>query len=187
MQVTAKPIPWPRGEKQRIAGVSSFGFSGTNAHLILAEAPELAPPTAEIIPRSVHILTLSAQNQNALKQLADRYHQHIAANPSLRIEDICFTANTGRSHLKYRLAIVASSTSELLSKLATFTAAENGSEVFTGRVESLSKVAFSIGQYSGQFFDSRTTTRQGFQPTGLIFFNCLPRANLPKIARSSKG
>ena len=173
VQVTTKPISWLRGKKQRIAGVSSFGFSGTNAHAVLAEAPIEYPKVREVVPCSPHLLALSAQTPKALKQLADRYRQWIAAYPSLTIEDICFTANTGRSHFKYRLAIVASSTSELLEKLASFTTDQKTEGVFTGQVQSPGQVAFLIGDRP---FLSPGTGRQLYE-TQPIFQQIIDRCD----------
>ncbi len=67
---------WPSGERRRLAGVSSFSFSGTNAHIVLEEAPVSEPVQAEV-ERPLHLLTLSAKTEEALKQLAGRHEQHL--------------------------------------------------------------------------------------------------------------
>ncbi|HVG20002.1 MAG TPA: SDR family NAD(P)-dependent oxidoreductase, partial [Blastocatellia bacterium] len=111
--------PWPRTRKPRIAGVSAFGASGTNAHLIVEEAPEIesAPPPTE---RPFHVLTLSAKSDAALRDLAARYKDYLVSDPRESISDICFTANTGRSHFRHRLALVCSSAEDAGRKLADF-------------------------------------------------------------------
>jgi acyl transferase domain-containing protein/acyl carrier protein len=120
VKVPTKPVAWPTGKKKRIAGVSSFGFSGTNAHVILEEAP-IAQITTAKLERPLHLLTLSAKSQKALEELAARHQTHLAKNPHLNLADICFTANTGREHFSHRVAVVAESVIQLQQKLADFT------------------------------------------------------------------
>ena len=67
--VVTERKPWPVSERRRLAGVSSFGFSGTNAHVVLEEAPAKLPAAA-VIERPVHLLTLSAKNEAALRDLS---------------------------------------------------------------------------------------------------------------------
>nr|AXN93622.1 PuwE [Symplocastrum muelleri NIVA-CYA 644] len=125
--VPASGRSWCRGEKQRIAGVSSFGMSGTNVHIVLEEAP-LSKPEPVAVDRPLHLLTLSAKSQAALVELASRYENYLAIHPDLGLGDICFTANTGRSHFDHRLAIVAESTSLLKETLGDFVAVSSNSQ-----------------------------------------------------------
>ncbi|NDJ18581.1 type I polyketide synthase [Myxacorys almedinensis] len=108
---------WLPNNQPRLAGVSAFGFGGTNAHVIVEEAPEPAFVPAAI-ERPCHLFTLSAKSQTALQALVRRY-QTVLAQPNLSLADICFTANTGRSQFTHRLAIVASSTDQLSQQLNT--------------------------------------------------------------------
>jgi acyl transferase domain-containing protein/D-arabinose 1-dehydrogenase-like Zn-dependent alcohol dehydrogenase/acyl carrier protein len=138
VQVVKETIPWERNGQTRIAGVSSFGFAGTNAHVILEEAPEeVAQPAAS--PRLVEqpegprwdvaagaaprfsILPLSAQTPAALVQVADKYRSWLSAHPEATLADVCFTAGVGRAHLEHRAALVVNSREsavELLGALA---------------------------------------------------------------------
>ncbi|STZ22095.1 beta-ketoacyl synthase [Mycolicibacterium phlei] len=112
VEVVTETIPWRRGERPRIAGVSSFGFAGTNAHVILEEAPLPAEaPVAEERPddRRVSILPLSARTPSALVRLADRYRTWLLENPDATLADVCFTAGTARAHLEQRAALVVNS------------------------------------------------------------------------------
>nr|VFJ59818.1 MAG: myxalamid-type polyketide synthase MxaB [Candidatus Kentron sp. DK] len=113
--------PWPRGEARRIAGVSSFGMSGTNAHVVLEEAPVMERPADESVApgaaRPLHLLTLSAKSEPALRELSKSYAAWLEANPEVSLADVCFTAYTGRSHFEHRLAVVAESSEEARARL----------------------------------------------------------------------
>lgn len=101
----------------RIAGVSSFGFSGTNAHIVLEEVPEA---TAERRPGGPHVLTLSAKTDAALRSLARSFEEHLAAHPEQEIGDICFTVNTGRTPFNRRVAVIGETGEELRKGLAAY-------------------------------------------------------------------
>jgi polyketide synthase PksL len=95
----------------RIAGISSFGAGGSNAHLILAEVPErLQPPSDQ---KSHYLLTVSAKTSLALKQRLLDLLAWIQKNPSARLEDMSYTLNIGRSHFGCRCALVVGSLEEL--------------------------------------------------------------------------
>ncbi|BAY50153.1 beta-ketoacyl synthase (plasmid) [Scytonema sp. HK-05] len=150
VKVPTSPIPWFPGEKRRLAGVSSFGLSGTNAHIVLEEAPVSKPVQAEV-ERPLHLLTLSAKTQEALLQLARKYENHLAVNPSLDIKDICYTANAGRTHFSDRLALIASSSAQLREQLANFSSRQETAQVFQGHSSSLPKVAFLFTGQGSQY------------------------------------
>ncbi|TAN70493.1 MAG: amino acid adenylation domain-containing protein [Methylobacter sp.] len=133
-ELNIRPIteltPWPRGEKRRLAGLSAFGASGSNAHLILEEAPA----TKTLYPeqdRPVHVLALSAKTEPALKALAESYQRFFAqASPSLA--DACFSANTGRNHFKQRIAVCAEDLPQMQERLAAFGAKQPAAGLFVG-------------------------------------------------------
>ena len=112
---------WSKSEKKiRYAGINSFGFTGTNAHVILQEVPpdtekdtEKIEPEEKSQPRPLHLLPLSAKNNTALTTLAQKYQDHITQSPAQSIEEITYTASTGRSHLDHRLVVLAKNTKEL--------------------------------------------------------------------------
>ncbi|ELR97095.1 type I polyketide synthase [Gloeocapsa sp. PCC 73106] len=110
---------WEVSRGTRLAGISSFGFGGTNAHLIVEEAPP-SPPLENSIDRPVHLLTLSAKSEKAVKELAERYQDFIANHPEANLADVCYSANTRRSRFQYSLSVVASSLPQLQEKLAAF-------------------------------------------------------------------
>jgi len=101
ISVPTSVTDWPRAEN-RFAGVSSFGMSGTNVHVVLEEAPRVAGSSDE----GINVLTLSAPTEEALDALAVQY----AALAPTSLRDICDTSNRGRKHFDHRLAIVESLT-----------------------------------------------------------------------------
>jgi len=117
LSIPTELTPW--STEQKLAGVSSFGFGGTNAHVVLSSAPALSIKVAEV-ERPKHLLTLSAQNEAALIALANAYHSYIKSHPTISIADVCFTANTGRSHFSNRLAVVADSPEQIQEQLGAF-------------------------------------------------------------------
>uniref|UniRef100_UPI003F9DB70F type I polyketide synthase n=1 Tax=Mycobacterium sp. TaxID=1785 RepID=UPI003F9DB70F len=128
VQVVKEATAWERNDRPRIAGVSSFGFAGTNAHVILEEAPDevgqvaVAPsPVDQPGDRRVSVLPLSARTPAALMQIADQYRSWLSAHPEATLADVCLTAGVGRAHFEHRAALVVNSTEsarELLGALA---------------------------------------------------------------------
>jgi acyl transferase domain-containing protein/acyl carrier protein len=114
--VPSAGMPWRRGGAgPRVGCVSSFGFSGTNAHIVIEEAPEPAAPGAAERPR--HLFCLSARTPEALDALAGRVAARLQSEPP-RLADAAFTASAGRSYFRERLAVVARDSSELAARLA---------------------------------------------------------------------
>jgi acyl transferase domain-containing protein len=125
--------PWPAGNGQRIAGLSSYGFGGTNAHIVVEEAP-ISTFTPSEIDRSSHLLNLSAKSEQALKEQASQFEQYLASRSNESFADVCFTANTGRAHFNHRLAVVADSATQARDKLAAFAAGQTQPGIIYGNV-----------------------------------------------------
>jgi acyl transferase domain-containing protein/acyl carrier protein len=106
-RIPVKSEPWRRQERPLHAGVSSFGFSGTNAHVIVEQATPLVS-AAPVADRPSHLLALSAKSGPALKALITRYAEWLPDHSDLELGDICRTANAGRAHHDYRLAFGSS-------------------------------------------------------------------------------
>lgn len=104
-RVVDQPMEWSQGACPRIAGLSSFGISGTNAHVIVAEAPPIPEKVSN--PRRHHVLTLSAGSFVALEVLAD-LTRTLLDSGEFKLADLCASSNLGRDHLRYRLAAVVS-------------------------------------------------------------------------------
>jgi len=154
IRVPTALVPWPSQErKKRVAGVSSFGFAGTNAHLLLEAAPkaEPCPPPRQ---RSRHLLTISAKNESALRQLALSYSSVLERQPEWSVADICHTASAGRAHFSQRAAIVAASAPELKEKLRLLHSGEPAESVFCGSVldDEPAKVAFLFTGQGSQYY-----------------------------------
>ena len=113
VRVVDRARAWERSDRPRIAGVSSFGFSGTNAHVILEEAPAVgtrvpqAPQTSD--PRRFRVLPLSARTPSALAETAANYRDWLDEHPEAALADICRTAGSGRAHFEHRAACVVNS------------------------------------------------------------------------------
>ncbi|MBF0100645.1 MAG: type I polyketide synthase [Desulfobacterales bacterium] len=114
--VCSQLTPWRKSEKKRIAGISSFGFSGTNAHVIIQETPELK--TACDITSDLYLLPLSAKNEKALRLLSDRYRNYLSNSSNTELKDICYTASVGRAHFKCRRAVIGKTKKEVIQKLS---------------------------------------------------------------------
>ncbi|MFF8369939.1 amino acid adenylation domain-containing protein [Streptomyces lydicus] len=120
VELVAEETAWPETSGPKRAAVSSQGISGTNAHVILEEAPavlEAAPSGAEFGPAAQdgpRLLTLSAKTPTALAELTARYAELLADGADGdRLASICRTTSLGRAHFTHRLTAVASSSAEL--------------------------------------------------------------------------
>ncbi|MDD5033390.1 MAG: beta-ketoacyl synthase N-terminal-like domain-containing protein [Methylococcaceae bacterium] len=117
--VPTTPLPWPDGTGR--AGVSAFGMSGTNVHLIVEEAPVCLSVPPSPPERPLQVLPLSAKSPAALQALMRRYQDFFASNPDIGLADVCFTAATGRTHFSHRLAFVVRTPAEAQAQLAAQT------------------------------------------------------------------
>lgn len=134
IQVCTDAVAWRSNGTPRRAGVSAFGASGTNVHVILEEAPVVSAQPQPCAHR-FHPLVLSAKSEPALCELASRYQNWLAANLDLDIANVCFSAVTGRSHFAHRLGLRVSSREDAASKLSDFqTAAPLKREINRTRV-----------------------------------------------------
>jgi len=151
--VPTESQPWKRSAVPRFAGVSAFGMSGTNAHIIIEEAPLPAVPARPPAPRPTHLLTLSARSEAALEELARRQATHLAAHPELDVADVCFTANTARARMPHRLSLVGSSSRALVEHLSAFASGGSRPERLAhGKAaDAQPKVAFLFTGQGSQF------------------------------------
>jgi acyl transferase domain-containing protein len=152
--------PWETPiDRPRTAAVSSFGFGGTNCHLVVAEGTARAAHEADARPQ--HLLAISAHTQEALALRANALAQFLRDRPALPPADVCYTQNTGRAQFEHRLYLRASSTAELAQKLLQPRAVASPSDVrprvalmFTGQGAQYRNMANALYQALPRF---RTT------------------------------
>ncbi|WP_408895224.1 condensation domain-containing protein [Paenibacillus taichungensis] len=110
---------WESVNFPRRCGVSAFGMSGSNCHIVLEEAVH-SNENMLIEESTNHIFTVSALNEETLRKYIGSYREFLAENNSSEkpVKQICFTANTGKKHLEYRVAIIVKDISELLNKIS---------------------------------------------------------------------
>src|SRR5581483_9052162 len=125
--VSAKLRDWPRNGTPRRAGVSSFGFGGTNAHVIIEEAPAIDPPGPS---RPVQILLLSAETPGGLEKSSANLTAYMSKHP-VNLADAAYTLAVGRRAFKQRRAVVCRTREDALKALDT----RDPKAVFTGAVD----------------------------------------------------
>ncbi len=112
--------PWTADGPLR-AGVSSFGVGGTNAHVIIEEAPAREPSDAAAGPQ---LLVLSARSPEALRASAKRLADHLAATPAANLADVAYTLAVGRKSFAHRASVVAADTPAAIAALRDLRAPE---------------------------------------------------------------
>ena len=152
VRVPRSETAWPSSSPgiSRMAGVSSFGFSGTNVHLILEQAP--APlPRPDVRPLPVHIVTASARNDAALDSLMTSYASALL-EPGADLSAIAYTANAGRTHLQRRAAVVAKTSQQAAEMFAALSRGEDEASTHraTGSVKT-PKIAFLFTGQGAQY------------------------------------
>ncbi|WP_076999367.1 type I polyketide synthase [Variovorax sp. KK3] len=119
--VANRPIHWPRAAEPRRAGVSSFGVGGTNAHVIVEEAPVRDAVENGVGPQ---VLVLSARTPAALSAAAGRLADHLEAQPGQSLADAAHTLQVGRKAFANRLCVVADSAAQAVEALRTADSAQ---------------------------------------------------------------
>jgi amino acid adenylation domain-containing protein len=114
--VSVRKREWKNDGRARIAGVSAFGVGGTNAHVILEEAPPVTPPPPS--RTSPQLLVLSARSEAALGKMARNLAEHLKAHPDVSLAEVAWTLQSGRRAFRYRRAVIAKTVSEAVAALA---------------------------------------------------------------------
>lgn len=121
--------PWPEGATPRRAGVSSFGIGGTNAHVVIEEAPPAMPA---VTTRAARLLVLSARSAAGLEQASSDLARHLAQHREQPLADIAWTLQVGRKGFPHRRVLVARDVDEVCKALAQPTRAPVLSSVHAG-------------------------------------------------------
>jgi acyl transferase domain-containing protein/acyl-CoA synthetase (AMP-forming)/AMP-acid ligase II/acyl carrier protein len=154
LAIVTERTRWPPAlDGRRYAGVSSFGFGGTNAHVILEEAHDSPTSAESAVERPLHVLTLSALTEGALRELAHRYAERLAGDAADALADVCYTANAGRARFDYRLAVIADSPRQAADELATYASGGESRALLRGHARGGRgpKVAFLFSGQGAQY------------------------------------
>jgi len=154
IRVQTKPGPWSAESGPPLAGVSSFGFGGTNAHVVLQQAPESRRKNRESAAgKSCYLLPLSARSPEALQAVARMYQQFLATS-ELSLHDICYSAGARRSHNDHRMAVAGNSSQQLIEGLDAFLKGETRAGLTSGRkaLANRKKLAFVFSGQGSQWF-----------------------------------
>ncbi|MET7427325.1 SDR family NAD(P)-dependent oxidoreductase, partial [Dactylosporangium sp. NPDC005555] len=134
--------PWPDGRPRR-AGVSAFGISGTNAHVILEEPPAPATvPVADPDPETPVAWLVSARTPTALRAQAETLHTHLTGHPDLQPADVAHALTTTRTHFDHRAVIIGTTTTELATGLKALTHNQPTPNLITNTTRTTGKTAF---------------------------------------------
>ena len=164
VRLLTRTTAWPDGGQPRRAGVSSFGISGTNAHAILEEAPDLTaaelaaaepatapsaePSTAPPTGLPTVACVLSGKGAQALRAQAGRLHDHLADHPALRVVDVGYSLATTRPAFTHRGVVLATDRDGLVRGLSALAAGQPGAGTVRGTADG--KVAFLCTGLGGQ-------------------------------------
>ncbi|WP_265442815.1 type I polyketide synthase [Acetivibrio straminisolvens] len=131
--VSGKPMPWISEGLPLRAGVNAFGFGGTNAHVILEEAPETMSISAHgEVEKQKNVLLLTGRNQKVVKTVVKNLREHMEKNPELDLPSVCFTMNHSQKEMTYKAAVVTDSREHLLNVLSKIEADSESPEIIRG-------------------------------------------------------
>lgn len=186
IEVCAQQRPWPRTKRRRVAGLSGFGFSGTNAHVILAEAPETPLSSAALVSDDIaadasveqHLLLLSAASTTSLQRTAVALADWMERNPQISLARVCHTWATRRKRHANRLALVSADREQAIEKLRRYAEAGKAKGCSSGTANSRSgrlSVAMVCGGHGAQYngmsaalYQTEPTFRTAFDQASVI-------------------
>jgi myxalamid-type polyketide synthase MxaB len=184
LQVASERMAWDAGGATPKAGISSFGFGGTNAHLVIEAATNVAPPTYPPSDRPKHIMAISAKNAQQLRDLATNLSESIVDPETYPLADACYTAAVGRAHFRHRLAIPVSNSAELKQHLDAFATGTlpRAAKHAVATVERRRKIAFLFpGQgtqtpgMGRELFQTHRVFREALESCDAILADILPQ------------
>ena len=159
-KVVTKKTRWDPSTTIRTAGISSFGFSGSNAHILLQEAPVTLPASKR--EAEPGLLILSAKSKTALRTLAERYHDYLQEKPTASLAQLCANVNCNRSLQKIRLTILAKDIGDLQQSLGEYLEKGRSRQVHVRKIEhsTFPKVAFLFSGQGAQYTEMGKTLYQ---------------------------
>ena len=175
LRVPTSLQPWPRATKPRYAGVNSFGFGGTNAHVILGEAPLVTERPIEDASRDgdPRILVVSARTPVALRAHVVAHAERLSSLEDIeQLDDTCRTAATQRDHLEHRVAVVARSATDMQTQLQQWLAAGHAPGVRSGRASVDTRTVFVFCGQGPQWWG---------MARGMLATNAIFRASIQRI------
>ncbi len=117
LEMQTKLAPWPTDAQPAIASVNSFGITGTNAHVVLTEAPQVSQPVGETTPRA-YLLPLSAKTAQGLRTYAESLVTLLSKEDMPSLHDLAYTMSRRRTHHTERLAVTGKTAQELVDQLS---------------------------------------------------------------------
>ncbi|MFD9088641.1 type I polyketide synthase, partial [Streptomyces prasinus] len=150
LELLREALPWERGERTRRAGISSFGISGTNAHIVIEEAPAVEAPEAAEATRAPDLpvpLLLSGRTEAALQEQAGRWADWLENHEQVPLADVAVTAALHRTHFDTRAAVLAASAGQAVESLRALAGGRAHEQVVTGTARPGGKTVFV---YPGQ-------------------------------------
>ena len=149
VDIVTRPVAWPAGQT-RIAGVSAFGMSGTNAHVVLGNAPQptrtfAEPPVVRSTPK--RMICLSARSEDAVRESARRHGDWIEQTPDVDLDDVCYSLGAARRHFEHRAAMIVGTKEQAIEALDLLHQGGEHAELIQATTAARPKVAW---QFTGQ-------------------------------------
>ncbi|TQE16284.1 hypothetical protein SipoB123_41850 [Streptomyces ipomoeae] len=181
-----RPEPWPADGTPRIAGVSSFGFSGTNAHVVLegadtaVPAPSPSPAPSRATPPAARLLSLSAASPAALAALTRRTAAWVRDHPGVRLADLARTLGAHRRHFRHRAALVTDREGPDLAALLDDLADRCGTPTpYSGSVPGARHIGLFLDATPQQALAAAAALRVSHGGFGALLDECAERLRLP--------
>jgi acyl transferase domain-containing protein len=150
-EIPRAPREWPSAFSPRLAGVSAFGIAGTNAHVVLEQAPALGAAAVQACPRQTQLLPLSAKSPEALRALAQSYADLLSADAAAALHNVCWNAATRRTTLDHRAVFVAGDRIAMADALRRYASGEAAAAEGVARADVSPKIAFVLPGQGAQW------------------------------------
>lgn len=195
VEVPTELRAWPELDSTRLAGISSFGFSGTNVHVIVEQGPEVSYGASDSPGQKKNVLCLSAKSERAQREVVDRYIDRIDHGEPLDLEQMCLTSGAGREHFEHRLAVISDTAAGVSSLLKKSSGKASVAGIYWGRAPEgvRPEVAFLFSgqgsQYPGmgaELYATLPVFREAVDKCDEILYRHLDRS-LASVLKSAAG